>query len=61
MGQKPWYRGLNIILKNICYHEFIYGLVFFNIFDLFDALLLTHAEYVLLRERAYPILTGNVI
>ena len=28
MGQKPWYRGLNIVVKHICYHEFNYELVF---------------------------------
>ena len=28
MGQKSWYRGLNIVVKNIYCHEFNYGLVF---------------------------------
>ena len=28
MGQKLWYRGLNIVVKNICYHDFNYRLVF---------------------------------
>ena len=27
MGQKPWYWGLNVFVKNICNHEFNYGLV----------------------------------
>ena len=43
MGQKPCYRGLNIVVKNICYHDFKYGLVFLIFFDLIGAFLLTHA------------------
>ena len=27
-GTKPWNRGLNIVVKNICYHDLNYGLVF---------------------------------
>ena len=27
-GQKPWYREPNMVDKNICNHDFNYGLVF---------------------------------
>ena len=35
MVQKPRYRVLNIVIRNICNHDFNYGLVFFYLFIFF--------------------------